>query len=101
MPQTFNVGARSIFVTATAWVFIVLAGLTSLSALVQNAAMASLMPQLRLATDHMPLFTERIKGVACCGCSIPQLPFVAHPKDATAATVPAAISVDAPEPNSR
>ena len=33
MPQTFNVGARSLFVTATAWVFIVLAALTSLSAL--------------------------------------------------------------------
>ena len=25
MPQTFNVGARSLFVTVTAWVFIVLA----------------------------------------------------------------------------
>jgi len=28
MPQTFNVGARSIFVTVTAWVFIVLAAMT-------------------------------------------------------------------------
>ena len=55
MPQTYNVGARSLFVTTTAWVFIVLAALTSVSALVQNAAVASLMPGLHLATDRNPL----------------------------------------------
>ena len=55
MPQTFNVGARSLFVTAIAWVFIVLAALTSASALVQNAAVASLMPGLQIATDRAPL----------------------------------------------
>jgi hypothetical protein len=62
MPQTYNVGARSLFVTATAWVFIVLAALTSISALVQNAAVASLMPQLRVATDHMPILTGLLIG---------------------------------------
>lgn len=55
MPQTYNVGARSLFVTTTAWVFIVLALLTSASALVQNAAVASLMPGLPLAGDRYPL----------------------------------------------
>jgi hypothetical protein len=55
VPQTYNVGARSLFVTATAWVFIILAALTSASALVQNAAVASLMPGLQLASDRTPL----------------------------------------------
>ena len=55
MPNTLSVGARSLFVTATAWVFIILAGLTSASALVQNAAVASLMPGLHLAIEHHPL----------------------------------------------
>ena len=55
MPQTYTVGARSLFVTFTAWVFIVLAALTSASALVQNAAVASLMPGLLLATERAPL----------------------------------------------
>ena len=55
MPQTYSVGSRSLFVTATAWVFIILAGLTSTSALVQNAAVASLMPGLHLATERNPL----------------------------------------------
>ena len=64
MPQTFNVGARSIFVTATAWVFIILAALASVSALVQNAAVASLMPGLRLATEGntLPLLTGLLIG---------------------------------------
>lgn len=62
MPQTFNVGARSLFVTATAWVFIVLAALSSLCALVQNASVSSLMPELRQATQHMPLFTGLLIG---------------------------------------
>ena len=55
MPQTFTVGSRSLFVTLTAWVFIILAALTSASALVQNAAVASLMPGLQLATERNPL----------------------------------------------
>jgi hypothetical protein len=44
MPITIRVGARSLFVTATAWVFILLGVVASLSALVQNAMLASLMP---------------------------------------------------------
>ena len=62
MPQTYNVGARSLFVTATAWVFIVLAVLTSMSALVQNAAVASLMPGMQVATERMPLLTGLLIG---------------------------------------
>ena len=52
MPQTFNVGSRSLFVTLTAWVFIALAGLATASALVQNAALASLPA---VAVDKLPL----------------------------------------------
>ena len=55
MPQTLNVGARSFFVTATAWVFICLAALASASALVQNAAVTSLLPGLQPAQDAVPL----------------------------------------------
>ena len=64
MPQTYTVGSRSLFVTATAWVFIILAGLTSVSALVQNAAVASLMPGLQLATERnpLPLLTGMLVG---------------------------------------
>ncbi|MES3013964.1 MAG: hypothetical protein V4750_09595 [Pseudomonadota bacterium] len=62
MPQTYNVGARSLFVTATAWVFIVLAVLTSISALVQNAAVASLMPGMQVATERLPLLTGLLIG---------------------------------------
>lgn len=55
MPQTYNVGSRSIFVTATAWAFIVLAVLGSMSALVQTASVASLMPGLDIAAGQQPL----------------------------------------------
>lgn len=47
MPHTIYVGARSLFVTATAWVFIVLGLLASASALLQNAQLASLPPGLQ------------------------------------------------------
>lgn len=62
MPQTYNVGARSLFVTATAWVFIALALLTGLSALVENAALDTLMPGLQTATEGMPLLTGLLLG---------------------------------------
>ena len=62
MPQTYTVGARSLFVTTTAWIFIVLAALTSVSALVQNAAVASLMPGWQGAAGQMPLLTCLLIG---------------------------------------
>jgi hypothetical protein len=64
MPQTFSVGSRSRFVTAIAWVFILLGALASLSALVQNAAVASLMPGLPLAGERgaLPLLTGLLIG---------------------------------------
>jgi hypothetical protein len=64
MPQTYSVGARSLFVTATAWVFIILAALTSASAVVQNAAVASLMPGLQLSSEQgaLPLLTGILLG---------------------------------------
>jgi hypothetical protein len=55
MPQTFNVGSRSLFVTTVAWVFIVLAALATVSAAVQNATVASMAPGLKLLGSVQPL----------------------------------------------
>ena len=55
MPQTINVGARSVFVTATAWAFIVLSVLASGWALVQNAYIASLLPGIAEAGSRASL----------------------------------------------
>jgi len=55
MPQTFNVGSRSLFVTAVAWVFIVLGALASLSAMVQNATVASMAPGAPALAGSQPL----------------------------------------------
>lgn len=52
MPQTINVGARSLFVTATAWAFIVLGMLASTWSLVQNAHILSLLPSMVEAQDQ-------------------------------------------------
>ena len=59
MPQTFNVGARSLFVTTVAWVFIALSLLAVASAVVQNASVASLLPGWQASgTQHpLPLLT--------------------------------------------
>ena len=55
MPHTINVGARSLFVTVTAWVFIALGLLAAASTLVQHATTASLLPGLALAGGMQPL----------------------------------------------
>ena len=47
MPESLNVGARSRFVTATAWLFIVLALMAATAAVLHNASLASLLPGLR------------------------------------------------------
>ena len=64
MPQTFNVGSKSLFVTVTAWVFIVLAALASLSALLQNAELASVLPGLTIVgnVQPLPLLTGLLMG---------------------------------------
>ena len=62
MPQTFNVGCRSLFVTVTAWVFIVLAALACVSALVQNAAVTSILPGLQGKAQSLPLLTGLLVG---------------------------------------
>lgn len=46
MPQTFNVGSRSLFVTAVAWVAIVLASVAVLSAVLRHAAADSVLASL-------------------------------------------------------
>jgi hypothetical protein len=59
MPHTIYVGSRSLFVTATAWVFIVLGMVGSAYALVQNAQILSLLPEMqhRQASQVLPVFT--------------------------------------------
>lgn len=55
MPQTFNVGSRSVFVSVTAWVFIVFGVAFCALALIEGAAMTSLLPGLSLRFDARPL----------------------------------------------
>lgn len=54
MPRTLNVGAPSIFVTLTAWAAIVLTGFVGVTALVQHAEVASLLPQWQGAALPAP-----------------------------------------------
>lgn len=61
MPQTYNVGSRSLFVTTTAWVFILLAAVGCVFALLQNASVASLMPGWQ-ARGPQPLLTGLLFG---------------------------------------
>ena len=55
MPQTFNVGSRSLFVSVTAWVFILFGLTASALAVVQGASIASLLPGFDLNLDVKPL----------------------------------------------
>lgn len=54
MTQTFNVGCRSRLVTITAWVFMVLGLMASVSTLVQNAAASAWPGQLAMAGAALP-----------------------------------------------
>jgi hypothetical protein len=54
MLQTFNVGSRSLFVSVTAWVFIVVGIATTVLSVVQGAATASLLPGFDLNLDVKP-----------------------------------------------
>jgi hypothetical protein len=61
VPQTYTVGARSMFVTVTAWVFIVLSLAATVFAVIQNAAVASLLPGSMvesLQAHPLPLLTR-------------------------------------------
>jgi hypothetical protein len=64
MPQTFNVGSRSLFVTLTAWVFFALGAMASVSALLQNATLASWLPGLQGlgVAQPLPLLTGLLIG---------------------------------------
>ena len=57
MPQTYTVGSRSLFVTITAWIFILVAAFTALSAVVQNAAAGSLTAGMQ-AAPGLPLVSQ-------------------------------------------
>jgi hypothetical protein len=64
MPHIYSVGARSLFVTVTAWVFIVVALLASVSALVQNAALGSVLAGLPggQGMGPLPMLTSLLVG---------------------------------------
>lgn len=64
MTQTYNVGARSLFVTLTAWAFIVLAALATVSAGLQQASAASMGANSQLAglVQPLPLVTGLMMG---------------------------------------
>lgn len=63
MPQTYNVGSRSIFVTVTAWVFIALAAMACVSALLQNATLAAWMGRPVVGdVQALPLLTGLLMG---------------------------------------
>ncbi len=64
MTNTINVGARSLFVTVTAWAFIALGLIAAASALVQNATTASLLPGLTVAgaVQPLPLLSGALTG---------------------------------------
>jgi hypothetical protein len=55
MPQTFNVGSRSLFVSVTAWVFILLGIAATALSVIQGAATAALLPGFSLSLDAKPL----------------------------------------------
>jgi hypothetical protein len=55
MPQTFNVGSRSLFVSVTAWVFILFGLTASALSVIQGASIASLLPGFNLHLDVKPL----------------------------------------------
>jgi hypothetical protein len=64
MPQTFNVGSRSQFVTLTAWVFLALGAMATISAVLQNATLASWLPGLQGlgAAQPLPWLTHLMVG---------------------------------------
>ncbi len=55
MPQTFNVGSRSLFVSVTAWVFILFGVVAIALSVIQGASTASLLPAFNLGLDVAPL----------------------------------------------
>lgn len=55
MPQTYYLGARSWFVTLTAWIFIVLAALACAAGVVQQATLASWGPDWQASLNAEPL----------------------------------------------
>ena len=55
MPQTFNVGSRSLFVSVTAWVFILFGMAATALSVIQGAATAALLPGFDLSLDVKPL----------------------------------------------
>jgi hypothetical protein len=55
MPQTFNVGSRSLFVSVTAWWFIVFGIAATAVSVIQGAATAALLPGFNLSLDVKPL----------------------------------------------
>jgi hypothetical protein len=76
MPQTFNVGSRSVFVSVTAWVFILLGVVASALSVIQGASIASLLPAFNFGLNVAPLqglmkvLTSHLPWVAAIGLTL-------------------------------
>lgn len=70
MPQTFNVGARSIFVTAVAWLFIGLALLSVAGALVRFASSGSMVAALPAGGGLAGLLASYLPWVLGAGLAL-------------------------------
>lgn len=76
MPQTFNVGSRSLFVSVTAWVFILFGVVASALSVIQGASIASLLPAFNLSLDVAPpqglmkVLTGHLPWVAAVGLTL-------------------------------
>jgi hypothetical protein len=65
MPQTYNVGSRSLFVTLVGWIFIVIAAAGSASALLQGAGAALShveLPWQPADSQSLPLISGFLRG---------------------------------------
>lgn len=63
MPQTFNVGSRSLFITVTAWAFILLGLMATVSAVVQQATLAGMTPGWALQLSApLPAWVQLLAG---------------------------------------
>lgn len=70
MPQTFNVGARSVFVTALGWVFIVLAMIAVAWALVRFASAGSVVAAVPVPQGLTALLAAYLPWVMAAGLAL-------------------------------
>ena len=60
MPQTFNVGSRSRFVTFVAWLFLLLSAFACAWAMIQNATQSSWVAELGVDRSALPWLSAKL-----------------------------------------